>query len=111
MINETKEFTKTNTPVLIEFYTAWCAPCKMLGKILDEVQDDLGDKIIIKKVDIDEDKITTINYDSAYQIMGTPTMLLFKDGKLVWRHAGVLFKDDLLERISPYINGNEIEAL
>lgn len=104
MMQDILEYTNSETPVLIEFYTAWCAPCKMLGKILDEVQMDLGDKIIIKKVDIDEDKITTINFDSTYQIMGTPTMLLFKDGKLLWRHAGVLFKDDLLERISPFLN-------
>lgn len=104
MMQDILKYTNSETPVLIEFYTAWCAPCKMLGEILDQVQMDLGDKIIIKKVDIDEDKITTINFDSTYQIMGTPTMLLFKDGKLLWRHAGVLFKDDLLERISPYLN-------
>lgn len=103
MWNEINQLTDGKTPVLIEFYTAWCAPCKMLGKILDDVQSDLGDQIIIKKVDIDEDKITTINFDSTYQIMGTPTMMLFKEGKLLWKHAGVLFKDDLLKRIEPYL--------
>lgn len=103
MWEELKEYTESSTPVLIEFYTSWCAPCKMLGKILDEVQEELGDQILIKKVDIDEDKITTINFDSTYQIMGTPTMLLFKEGKLLWRHAGVMFKDDLVNKINPYL--------
>lgn len=107
MWNEIQEYTNGKTPVLIEFYTAWCAPCKLLGLILDEVKKDLDEQIIIKKIDIDQDKITTINFDSAYQIMGTPTMMLFKEGKLMWKHAGVLFKDDLIEKIKPYLEKEE----
>lgn len=103
MFDEIKKYTNADTPFLIEFFTAWCGPCKILGKILDEIQDELGEKIYIKKVDINKDKITTINFDSAYQINGTPTMLLFKERKLVWRHSGVLFKDELLKEISPFI--------
>jgi thioredoxin 1 len=103
MWEDIKQYTDSKTPVLIEFYTAWCAPCKMLGAILDNIQEELGDQIIVKKVDIDEDKITTINFDSAYQIMGTPSMMLFKEGQLLWKHAGVMFKDDLLKKLEPYL--------
>lgn len=103
MWEEINQHTNSETPTLIEFYTAWCAPCKLLGKILDEVKEELGEKINIMKVDIDEDKVTTINFDSTYQIMGTPTMLFFKEGKLLWKHPGVLFKDDLMNRITPYL--------
>lgn len=90
-------------PVLIDFYTASCGPCKLLNQVLNEVAEELGDKIEILKIDIDKEKAMTINFDSAYQIMGTPSMLLFKEGKLVWRHAGVLFKDDLMDRIAQYL--------
>ncbi|MDD3772721.1 MAG: thioredoxin family protein [Weeksellaceae bacterium] len=107
MWQEIQKYTKSKTPVLIEFYTAWCAPCKLLGTILDEIEKEMGDRLIIKKIDIDEDKMTTIHFDSTYQIMGTPTMMLFKDGKLLWRHAGVLFKDDLLKKIQPFIEEEE----
>ena len=103
MWEEIKKYTDSKTPVLIEFYTADCAPCKMLGAILDNIQEELGDQINVKKVDIDQDKITTINFDSTYQIMGTPSMMLFKEGQLLWKHAGVLFKDDLLKKLEPHL--------
>ena len=99
MMFELQNMINSNKPVLIDFYTQNCGPCNL--------KQDLGDKIEIVKVDIDKEKATTINFDSAYQIMGTPTMLLFKDGKLVWKYAGVLFKDDLLDRIGNYINKSE----
>lgn len=94
---------KGERPVLIDFYTDGCGPCKILDLVLDEVKEELGDKIEILKVDIDREKAMTINFDSTYQIMGTPTMLLFKDGKLIWRYSGVLFKDDLIDRIEQFL--------
>ena len=107
MMFELQNMINSNKPVLIDFYTQNCGPCNVLNHVLDDLKQDLGDKIEIVKVDIDKEKATTINFDSAYQIMGTPTMLLFKDGKLVWKYAGVLFKDDLLDRIGNYINKSE----
>lgn len=102
-MNEIQNIIEGKTPVLVDFYTANCGPCKILNHILNELGDELDNRIKILKIDIDKEKATTINFDSTYQIMGTPTMLLFKEGKLVWRYAGVLFKDDLLEKIEPYI--------
>lgn len=106
-MEEVQKIIQGNTPVLIDFYTANCGPCKVLGMILDELKEEVGDRIKIVKVDIDKEKLTTINFDSNYQIMGTPSMLLFKDGKLVWKYAGVLFKDDLLKKIGGFIYENQ----
>lgn len=102
-MEEIRSMINGDRPVLIDFYTANCGPCKLLNQVLDELKAEVGEGIEIIRVDIDKEKLTAINFDSAYQIMGTPTMLLFKEGKLVWRYSGVLFKDDLLDRISPFI--------
>lgn len=102
-MEEIRNMINGDRPVLIDFYTASCGPCKLLNRVLDELKAEVGDGIEIIRVDIDKEKLTTINFDSIYQIMGTPTMLLFKEGKLVWRYSGVLFKDDLLDRISPFV--------
>ncbi|MGB3453273.1 MAG: thioredoxin family protein [Moheibacter sp.] len=102
-MEEIRNMINGDRPVLIDFYTASCGPCKLLNQVLDELKAEVGDQLEILRVDIDKEKLTTINFDSTYQIMGTPTMLLFKEGKLVWRYSGVLFKDDLLDRISPFV--------
>ncbi|MBW7871691.1 MAG: thioredoxin family protein [Flavobacteriia bacterium] len=102
-MEEIRNLIYGDRPVLIDFYTDDCGPCKLLNQVLDELKAEVGDGIEIIRVDIDKEKLTTINFDSTYQIMGTPTMLLFKEGKLVWRYSGVLFKDDLLDRISPFV--------
>lgn len=102
-MEEIRNMINGDRPVLIDFYTASCGPCKLLNQVLDELKAEVGDQLEILRVDIDKEKLTTINFDSTYQIMGTPTMLFFKEGKLVWRYSGVLFKDDLLDRISPFV--------
>ncbi len=105
MWNEINEITNGETPVLIEFHTDTCSLCTMLARILDEIQAELGEeKIKVVKINIDQDKITTIHFDSTYQIMGVPTMMLFKQGKLLWKYPGVLFKEDLLKKLDVYLN-------
>ncbi|MFL1896246.1 thioredoxin [Aquimarina sp. 2-A2] len=86
------------TPVLIDFFADWCGPCKMLGPILKEVKEDLGDEVKIIKIDVDANQ----NLASQYQVRGVPTMLLFKDGKQVWRQSGVLQKNDIIQVINSH---------
>lgn len=104
MWKEINEITQSKTPTLIEFYTSNCSLCTMLGRILEEVQSELGEEIQVKRINIDEEKVTTIHFDSTYQIMGVPTIMLFKEGKLLWRHSGVLFKEDLVKEINPFLS-------
>ncbi|RZS99677.1 thioredoxin [Aquimarina brevivitae] len=88
----------SDKPVLVDFYADWCGPCKMLAPILKEVKDDLGNQIKIIKVDVDK------NQDLAgkFQVRGVPTMLLFKNGKQLWRQSGVLQKQQIVEVINSY---------
>ncbi len=88
----------SKTPVLVDFFADWCGPCKVLAPILKEVKDDLGENIKIVKIDVDKNQPLA----SKYQVLGVPTMILFKDGKQLWRQSGVLQKNDLLDIISSH---------
>ncbi|OAB30444.1 MULTISPECIES: thioredoxin [Flavobacterium] len=85
----------SDTPVLIDFFATWCGPCKMLGPILKEVKDNLGDRVSILKIDVDKNQ----QIASKYQVRGVPTMILFQNGKQLWRQSGVLSKEQIIQTI------------
>src|SRR3970040_2240640 len=86
---------KSDKPVLIDFFATWCGPCKMLGPILKEVKDTLGDRISILKIDVDKNQ----QIAAQYQVRGVPTMILFQTSKQLWRQSGVLNKEDIIKII------------
>ncbi|MEJ1222898.1 thioredoxin [Sediminicola sp. 1XM1-17] len=90
----------SETPVLVDFYADWCGPCKMLAPILKEVKDELGDAIKVIKIDVDKNQALA----GRYQVRGVPTMMLFKNGKQLWRQSGVLQKNELVATIKSYEN-------
>lgn len=86
---------KSEKPVLVDFFATWCGPCQMLGPILKEVKDSLGDRISIIKIDVDKNQ----QIASQFQVRGVPTMILFQNGKQLWRQSGVLTKEDIIKTI------------
>ncbi|WP_026452434.1 thioredoxin [Aequorivita capsosiphonis] len=95
-----KDIINSETPVLVDFYADWCGPCKTLAPILKDVKTELGDAIKIVKIDVDKNQPLA----SQYQVRGVPTMLLFKNGKQLWRQSGVLQKNDLVSIINQHGN-------
>lgn len=89
------EIIKGETPVLVDFFADWCGPCKSLAPILKDVKSDLGDSIKVIKIDVDKNQALA----TKYQVRGVPTMILFKNGKQVWRQSGVVPKHELLQVI------------
>lgn len=98
MANKFSNIIQRDTPTLVDFYAEWCGPCKMMKPILEELKKKMGDSLTILKIDIDKNQSTA----HAYQIKSVPTLILFKQGKIVWQQAGVLPIADLQKIIQPY---------
>lgn len=89
------ELINRNKPTLVDFYADWCGPCKMMPPILNEVKSNLGDQVNILKVDVDENKKAA----HKYGIRSIPTLILFKNGKIVWRKTGVAQSQEIQQAI------------
>lgn len=91
-----EDLMKSGKPMVIDFWAEWCGPCRMVGPIIDELATEYADKVVIGKVDVDNnDEIT-----SKYGIRNIPTILFFKDGKLVDKQVGAAQKSLLVEKIN-----------
>lgn len=80
------EIINDDTPVLVDFYADWCAPCKMMTPILQQLKSAMGDKLTIIKIDTEKNPDVAIRY----QVRGIPNLILFKNGELLWQQAGVV---------------------
>jgi thioredoxin 1 len=94
------QIIKSNVPVLIDAYAEWCGPCKVQSPILREVAGELGDRVKIIKIDVDRNP----QIAGRFQIRGVPTLLIFKDGELKYRQAGVHTKPQLMNILNGIIN-------
>ena len=85
------EVLNSSTPVVVDFWAEWCGPCKAIGPSLEEISDEMGDKVKIAKLNIDENQ----EIAARYGIRSIPTMLMFKDGEIVSTKVGAAPKASL----------------
>ena len=94
------EVLESGLPVLVDFTAVWCGPCKMLDPIVKQLAQQWDGKVKVVKLDVDDSPELAMNY----QVMGVPTLMLFKHGQPVERVSGYLPKDRLEKKFSPYLN-------
>ena len=90
---------KSSTPVVVYFWAEWCGPCKQIAPALEEISNELGDKVIIAKLNIDENPTTP----STYGVRGIPTLMMFKDGQVAATKIGAMPKNQLAEWVQSNI--------
>lgn len=92
------QIINSEKPVLVDFFAEWCGPCKTMAPILKETKSRLGEQATIIKVDVDKNQEAA----AAYQVRSVPTLILFKQGKVLWRQAGVVPANDLVNLFTQY---------
>ena len=85
-----------NKPVVVDFFATWCGPCKMMEPVLKQLKEKIGENATILKMDIDKNPA----YANRYGIQAVPTVIVFKEGKIIWRKTGVANVNELLQQLT-----------
>ncbi|RKX25171.1 MAG: thioredoxin [Candidatus Zixiibacteriota bacterium] len=91
---------QADKPVVVDLWATWCGPCKMIAPMLEEVAEEMADKLVVAKLDVDSNAKTA----GKYNVMSIPTLLFFKNGELVDQVVGALTKSQMLSRLDKVLS-------
>ena len=91
---------KSDKPVLVDFWAEWCGPCRMVGPVVEELSKDFAGKVVVGKVDVDSNP----NISAMFGIRNIPTILFFKDGKVVDKQVGAVPKSVLAAKLNAQLS-------
>lgn len=97
-MNNFSDIIKNEKLTLVDFYTEWCAPCKAMIPILEELKSSAEDKVTVLKIDAEKNQ----QISTMYQIRNVPTFFLFKNGNVLWKHSGHISLNNLKEIINQF---------
>ncbi|HAW07668.1 MAG TPA: thioredoxin [Bacteroidetes bacterium] len=100
--NFQSEVLESSTPVIVDFWATWCAPCRKIAPIMDDFANEYNGKLKVCKLDVDNNQKVAMNYG----IRSIPTVMIFQNGQPVDTIVGAVPKDFLIERVSKYISSN-----
>ncbi len=93
------DIINSGVPVLVDFYAVWCAPCKAISPIIQQVASDVHGKARVLKIDVDKNP----QLAALHQIRAVPTLAIFKNGSIVWRHSGGIDKQSLYQKLLSFV--------
>ena len=98
-VNFEAEVLKSTLPTLVDFWAAWCGPCKMIAPVVDQLAKEHDGKLRIAKVDVDQNPTLA----TRFGVMSIPTLILFKNGEPAERLVGYMPKEKLVDRLKPHL--------
>lgn len=93
------ELTNSDKPVLVDFYADWCAPCRAMKPVLEDLKAQMGDKVAIFKIDVDRNPAIS----ERFNVMSIPTLIVFKNGEPVWRKSGMASSSELKNTLTNHL--------
>jgi thioredoxin 1 len=98
-MNNFETHIQGSLPVVVDFFADWCGPCKMMPAILKEVKEKTGARATILKMDVDKNR----HYAEKYGIQSIPTLIIFKNGQIIWRKVGVASANEIMQNLAVHI--------